>query len=156
MLTNACLRHTAHVRLRSFISPLRFDFLPAAVRDKRGTNSKCTSKISFTHLAHIHTYPSTGGWCESDRRKLQERSAWANGRGSLHDITPDTFDRSFNVTTQPLTPTTDVTRKPGRVCRTWTRMSMCMCAFCISANQFRYKQRFSSVEIKPAVLHLDY
>lgn len=85
---------------------------------------------SATHITHIFTHILVqGGWCESDRRKLQERSAWANGRGSLHDITPDTFDRSFNVTTQPLTPSTDVTGKPGRVCCTWTCVSVCMCAF---------------------------
>lgn len=104
-------------------------FCIIAARVERGADSTCTSKISSTHLTHIHTYPSTGGWCESDRRKLQERSEWANGRGSLHDITPDTFDSSFNVTTQPLTPTTDVTGKPGRVCRTRTRVSVGMCAF---------------------------
>lgn len=89
-------------------------------------------QISVTHITHILTQIRVqGGWCESDRRKLQERSAWANDRGSLHDITPDTFDRSFNVTTQPLTPTTDVTGKPGHACCTWTHVSVCMCAFCI-------------------------
>lgn len=92
-------------------------------------------QISVTHITHILTQIRVqGGWCESDRRKLQERSAWANDRGSLHDITPDTFDRSFNVTMQPLTPTTDVTGKPGHACCTWTHVSVCMCAFCISTS----------------------
>lgn len=106
---------------------------------ERRTESKCTSEMSSTRLTHIHTHILVQGRREADRRKLQERSAWANGRGSLHHITPDTFDRSFNVTTQPLTPTSDVTGKPGCVCCTWTRTSVCTCACWLSASPFTWR-----------------
>lgn len=68
-------RHVEFLRLHYY--------MPALARVGRGSNSKCTSKISYTHHTHIHTYPSRGGGvsltegsCRKGQRELMAGEAY--------------------------------------------------------------------------------